>query len=121
MSASPFILMLVAVGGATGAVLRYLLERYTMQKRAMTFPLGVLIANVSASLIAGFAFARGTEWVVALVAGGFAGSLSTYSTFALDTVRIAGQGSRSRAVLNVVASVILGLGAATLGFALGAP
>jgi CrcB protein len=120
MSASPLVLMLVAIGGATGAVLRYLLERYTMQKRGMTFPLGVLIANVIASLVAGFAFARGTEWVVALVAGGFAGSLSTYSTFALDTVRLAGQGLPSRAILNVGASVILGLGAAALGFALGA-
>ncbi len=119
MSATPLILVLVAVGGAGGAVLRYVLELSTSRRVSGVFPWGILGANIVASFIAGFAFAHGAQWLVALVAGGFAGSLSTYSTFAYDSVRLATQGWRGNAVLNVVVSIVLGVAAAALGWALG--
>lgn len=119
MSASPSILALVAAGGAVGAVLRYVLELSTSRRVSGVFPWGILAANIIASFIAGAAFAHGAQWVVALFAGGFAGSLSTYSTFAYDTVRLTTQGWRGNAAVNVVMSIVLGIAAAALGWALG--
>jgi fluoride exporter len=119
MSASPLILALVAVGGAGGAVLRYLVEWSSSRRVPGVFPWGILGANVVASFLAGFTFAVGAQWAVALFAGGFAGSLSTYSTFAYDTVRLSSQGWRGNAVVNVVMSIALGLAAAALGWTLG--
>jgi fluoride exporter len=57
--------------------------------------------------------------VAALVGTGFCGALSTYSTFGLETFRLAEDGARFLAALNVAASVLAGLGAAFLGYSLG--
>ena len=50
---------------------------------------------------------------------GLIGSYTTFSTFTFDTVRLAGDGRGATAVLNVVASLAVGLGAAAAGLALG--
>ena len=65
----------------------------------------------------GLSFANPVE---ALVTTGFCGALSTFSTFSYETVRLTRNGDRLHAVANVLISVLAGLGAVTLGVALGA-
>ncbi|WP_172457848.1 CrcB family protein, partial [Pseudonocardia sp. N23] len=57
--------------------------------------------------------------VVLLVGTGFCGSLTTYSTFAYETVQLTAGGSRLFAAFNAVGCVLAGLGAAGLGLAVG--
>lgn len=113
--------LLVAVGAAVGAPLRYLVDR-RLQARHRHVPWGTLVVNVAGSLLAGAVAAAVTQrgagdWLLPLVAVGFCGALTTFSTFAYETVTLLEDGAAGRALLNVVVSVALaGVGCA-LGWA----
>ncbi|WP_327004048.1 fluoride efflux transporter CrcB [Dactylosporangium sp. NBC_01737] len=110
-------LLLVLLGGAVGAPARYLADR-ALQDRA---PLGTLIVNVFGSALLGVLIGAGDALPVAvktLVGTGFCGALTTYSTFSLETLRLVEEGMPRKAVVYVTASLLLGLAAATAGFAL---
>ena len=117
------IALLVGLGALVGAPLRYWTDRLVRARHDGVFPWGTLVVNVVASLIlgalAGAAAQVSAQWG-ALVGTGFCGALSTYSTFAYENQRLVVDGERVAAVLNVVLSLALGLGAAALGWALGA-
>jgi CrcB protein len=108
-------LLLVLLGGAVGAPVRYLTDR-ALKDRA---PLGTLVVNVVGSALFGVLTGAGDALPVAvktLVGTGFCGALTTYSTFSLDTVRLVEEGRARTAALYVAASLVLGLAAAAAGF-----
>jgi CrcB protein len=112
--------LLVIVGAALGAPLRYLTDRAVQARHDTVFPWGTLTVNVTASLILGLvtgAVSAGAASArVALFVGtGLCGALSTYSTFAYETMRLTEERARLLAVANVVASVLVAFGAAVLG------
>ena len=111
--------LLVALGAAVGAPLRYLTDRLIQARIGSRFPWGTLAVNVAGSLLLGFLAGLPVEpRVAALLGTGFCGALTTYSTFGWETVALAGEGARRHAVLNVVVSVFAGLAAAGLGLLL---
>ncbi|GHH62734.1 putative fluoride ion transporter CrcB 2 [Streptosporangium violaceochromogenes] len=113
------ILLLVAVGAAVGAPLRYLTDRAVQSRHDAVFPWGTLTVNVAGSALLGFLVALPADGAVLALAGsGFCGALTTYSTFSYETVRLAEGGARLLAAANVAASVLAGLGAAWCGMAL---
>ncbi|WP_020645166.1 fluoride efflux transporter CrcB [Amycolatopsis balhimycina] len=115
--------VLVALGGAVGSILRYLTDRRVQRWRDSPFPFGTLTVNIAGSFILGFLSGRllhGAEpsSVRALVAVGFCGGLTTFSTFGYETVRLFLEKTRLYAVLNVVVTVAAGLAAGAIGLAL---
>ena len=105
--------LLVALGAAVGAPLRYLAGR------ALPGPRGTLLVNVVGSLLLGFLVALPADGVVLAGLGtGFCGALTTYSTFSLDTLGLVEEGEHRKALLNVASSLALGLAAAYVGFGL---
>lgn len=111
----------VALGAAIGAPLRYLTDRWFTRRTAGRFPWGTATVNVAGSLIlgllTGIGLAGDAPWQ--LIAGtGFCGALTTYSTFAWETVRLVERRAGRLAVINAVGSVTVGLAAATAGFLL---
>lgn len=104
---------LVLLAGGVGAVLRY---AATLVLRS---PFGVLLVNAIASLITGLAIGTTLDpaWRLVLLTG-FAGGLSTFSTFSVDTVELAMSGRPWRAVANVAANLGVGILLAAAGFAL---
>jgi CrcB protein len=116
---------MVALGAAVGAPLRYVTDRFVQASHTSRFPFGTLTVNVVASLVLGFVTALAASGdasrpVVALLATGFCGALSTYSTYAFETLRDLEAGRIRVAVANVVVSVGLGLAAAAVGWLIGA-
>jgi CrcB protein len=115
------IALLVAVGAAVGAPLRYLVDRAVQTRHDSLFPWGTFAVNATGSFILG-ALATGAAHspgpVLALAGTGFCGALTTYSTFGYETVRLLQDRARLYAVLNAAASIIAGLGAAAVGAAL---
>jgi fluoride exporter len=112
--------VLVVIGGMVGAPARFLLDRAVGSRTDSEFPWGTLTVNVIGSLIlgalVGASVGQGGQ-VMALVGTGFCGALTTYSTFGYETVRLLEDGVRLYALANVVVSVVAGIAAAALGFA----
>ncbi len=111
------LILAVACGGALGAVGRHFLAAMVMQLAGTGFPLGILVCNVLGSLLMGLLVeAMALAWspsleLRALMTVGFLGAFTTFSTFSMDTVLLAGRGQMGAAVLYVVLSVALSIGA----------
>ncbi len=108
--------LLVMLGAAVGAPLRYLTDRALRGWLGPSFPWGTLVVNVVGSGVLGF-LAGASVMLGALVGTGFCGALTTYSTFGYETVRLIEDRAYLRAVLNVSVSVVAGVGAAAVGHA----
>jgi fluoride exporter len=107
--------LLVALGAAVGAPLRYLVDRFIQARHDSVFPWGTLTVNVAGSFLLGVLVAAVRGPWLALLGPGFCGALTTYSTFGYETVRLVQERARLYAALNIVVSVVAGLGAALLG------
>jgi CrcB protein len=115
-------LLLIALGGALGSVLRYLFSGYVQDwSRSAGFPFGTLAVNVLGCFIIGslsqLADARGvfTSEARALVFVGVLGGFTTFSTFGNESINLLRAGENGPALLYVGAHVLLGLGAVWLG------
>lgn len=114
----------VILGAAIGAPLRYLTDRAIQRRHTTPLPYGTLTVNVVASLVLGLITGAVTTGAasphVQLLAGtGLCATLSTYSTFSFETVRLGEVDGARWAVANVALSVTAGLAAAFAGVALG--
>jgi CrcB protein len=112
--------LLVVIGAAVGAPLRYLVDRAVRARHDSAFPWGTFVVNVGGSFLLGV-LAGGASTgagVMALLGTGFCGALTTYSTLGYETLRLVEQRAGTYAVLNAVASVGAGLGAAFVGVAI---
>ncbi|MFF5701507.1 fluoride efflux transporter CrcB [Streptomyces sp. NPDC012794] len=112
--------LLVVAGAVVGAPLRYLTDRAVQARHESVFPWGTFVVNAAACLLLGVVTGAalagaGSSQVRLLLGTGLCGALSTYSTFSYETLRLAERGRRSLAAANVAASVLVGLGAVTLG------
>ncbi|GAA2715883.1 fluoride efflux transporter CrcB [Actinoplanes palleronii] len=111
--------LLVALGAAIGAPLRYLTDRYVQVRYGAGFPWGTLAVNVTGSLILGLVLGLPlSAGLTALIGTGFCGALTTYSTFSWETLSFARRGERATAFAYVLLSLLSGLGAAALGLTL---
>jgi CrcB protein len=113
---------MVLIGGAIGAPLRYVTDLLVQSLHDSVFPWGTFLVNVVGSLVLGViaALVTGTAppWVFPLVGTGFCGALTTFSTFSYETVRLAEEGSVSKAAANAIASVAVAIGLCAGGFAI---
>lgn len=115
--------LLVVLGAAVGAPLRYLTDRAVQARHDSVFPWGTFAVNVAGAAILGLvagAVAHGAASSrTALLAGtGFCGALTTWSTLSWETLRLGESGAVRAAVANVVGSAGAGLAAAFAGSAL---
>jgi CrcB protein len=105
----------VLLGGA-GAVLRFLIDRAIARRVARPFPFGTLTVNLSGAVLLGLLAGLTLSYHVSLLAGtAFVGSYTTFSTWMLETQRLAEERQLSLAVANIVVSVMLGVAAAMAG------
>lgn len=111
----------IAIGGASGALARWLVSTGVHRWLGHEFPWGTLAVNVAGSFVMGLLavllverLAVGPAWRAGILVG-FLGAFTTFSTFALETVALANDGMNLRAAMNVVASVGACVLAALLG------
>ena len=113
--------LVVAAGGACGALLRMWVAQGVYGLLGRGFPYGTLVVNVAGSVAMGVVYVAfferldiSPEWRAALVVG-FLGAFTTFSTFSIDTLLLMQQGEHARAGMNVVLSVVLCIAGCWLG------
>lgn len=115
----------VALGGALGSVARYACSGLAARWLGLGFPWGTLLVNVVGSfaigLLASLATPDGRPWLDtearAFVIVGILGGFTTFSSFSLETLTLARGGAAGAAGAYVLASVVICLAAAWVGFA----
>lgn len=110
--------LLVALGAAVGAPLRYLTDRAVQGRHDSVFPWGTFIVNVTGSALLGFLATLSSHTAPVVTGTAFCGAFTTYSTFGYETIKLAEERAYLFAALNAAASVIAALGAAYFGMAL---
>ncbi|PYY01550.1 MAG: fluoride efflux transporter CrcB [Acidobacteria bacterium] len=114
----------VSVGALFGANLRYFVSRFAAKLVSPNFPYGTLIINISGSFVLGLFLIWTTERVLAdarwrwLIAVGFCGSYTTFSSYAFETIAYFEQGHWSLFALNTLTNNLLCLAAVLVGAAL---
>ena len=117
-------LLLIAIGGASGALSRYYIDILVNNLFGSTV-LGIFLINITGSFLLGIfvsVAASHTTWesnIRLLIAIGFLGSYTTFSTLTVGTMQLVEDGDVTRAVLNIIGSMGVGLVAALLGLIVG--
>lgn len=113
--------MWVALGGAAGSAVRHLFNNGVTRLLGEGFPWGILAINVvgcfAMGLLAAATLRGGNDTMRLFLATGFLGGFTTFSAFALDTMKLVQGGQGSFAFAYVAGSVGLSLLAVFAGFA----
>lgn len=110
----------VALVGGAGALARALVELWVSHHERGPFPTGVLVVNVTGAVALGLVTGLGLHGDALVLAGAATlGAYTTFSTWMLDSERLALQGRHRLATLNVAVGLGLGLAAVTLGRLIG--
>lgn len=115
--------ILVALGGAAGSVVRYGTGLAATRLIGPGFPWGTIIVNITGSFVIGVfieAIARrfdASEPLRLLLVTGFLGGFTTFSSFSLDTMALIERGEAPLALTYVAASILLSLLAVAAGLA----
>jgi len=108
-------LIWVGLGGFMGANFRYLVNRFVAKNWDPALPWGTLAVNVTGSFVIGLFLAWTTERIITdpayrlLVAVGFCGAYTTFSSYAFETVRLVEQGHFLSATGNFLTNNLLSL------------
>ncbi|MDB4451200.1 fluoride efflux transporter CrcB [Pseudomonadales bacterium] len=124
-SLSISVLLMVAVGGSLGAVLRYLVTLWSIQKFGDGFPWGTLLVNIVGAFFVGLMIALLQERTLLnpywrpLVVVGALGSLTTFSMFSVEMLQFIERGNWALALAYMLSSVIICVALVAFGLQLG--
>jgi CrcB protein len=118
-------LIAIAIGGAVGSVLRFMVSTNVHRLMGKDFPYGTLTVNVLGSLLMGFLFIMLVERQISSVelrSGilfGLLGAFTTFSSFSFETLALMESGDWAKALVNVFVSVSACLLATWIGLGIG--
>ena len=114
----------IAVAGSVGALARYGLDGFVSRRTRGAFPWGTVVVNISGAFVIGLVFTLATErwglapWLRSALTIGFLGAYTTFSTFMLESYRLASDRALGLAAANMLGSCAAGLAAVYAGVAL---
>lgn len=117
------LVVMIAVGGGLGAATRFVLDGVVRVRWNHVFPLATVVINVAGSLLigivnGGMVYLGWEPTWLAVATTGFCGGLTTFSTAMVETVRLMQAEQWRWAVVNVLGTLVVCVGAAAAGTAL---
>ncbi|MCV6607498.1 MAG: fluoride efflux transporter CrcB [Campylobacterales bacterium] len=118
-------LVAVGIGGALGAISRYLVVDLSSKVFGTSFPYGTLIVNSLGSFLLLFLLTivlsklEPTSAVRLFIAVGFMGSFTTFSSFSYETITLFHEGLFGKTVMNIIFNNILAIGFGVAGLYVG--
>ena len=115
-------ILLVGAGSFLGGIARYLIS-LAMKGLGSSFPWATMTANIAGCLLIGILWAvlnrcNASNQLNLLLAVGFCGGFTTFSTFSKESLSLLQAGNYSAFILYALGSVVLGIAAVALGYAL---
>ena len=109
-----FVLISIALGGASGAVMRYIVSGLAHKITFTTFPIGTLAVNLIGCFVLGFIWQITQEIIMpsylkTFITIGFLGAFTTFSTYALETFFLLREGEFLLFAMNICISTLGGL------------
>jgi len=112
-------ILLVTLAGAFGAVVRYLLSGFVQRRIDTDLPVGTLAVNLSGAFLIGIVVGiDDLQSTVGLLAVGFLGGFTTFSTWMIETIRLGIPPLRSRSLFNLTTTLVAGVALAAAGYSL---
>ena len=110
----------VALAGAAGAVLRFVVDGHVLARTGGRLPWGTALVNLSGAFVLGIIAGAAPGHAFTLIVGtGFLGAYTTFSTWMLESLLLGESGRINAAVVNVAGQLVVGVAVAALGFGLG--
>ena len=114
-------ILLVGAGSAIGGILRFLVYRGVALISTYPFPLATFLVNFSGSFIIGYLYSiflkQGLSGsLLLLLTTGICGGYTTFSAFSYENIMLIKNGHATLSIFYILSSVLLGIGAAALGF-----
>lgn len=115
-------ILLVGFGGFIGSAVRYMITLTFYRQAGSNFPIGTFMVNMIGSFIIGLVLAsalnENNTWKL-LVATGFCGGFTTFSTFSMEGMRLLSNGSVNAAMIYMMGSLFIGLMLCAAGYIIG--
>lgn len=111
----------VGLGGMLGAITRYYLGKFIMERSKIHFPLGTWVINLTGSFILGslanlYLQQQVSNWIWFFLGIGFLGAYTTFSTFGYETIQLIQRKRLKTAILYIFTSTTFGIAFAWIGF-----
>jgi len=122
--ASLLLLLGTGLTGALGALARYLLGRFVAERIGSSFPVGTLLINVTGAFVIGVLFALSARKLLSpalyvILATGFLGGYTSFSTMSWESVQLIRGGSTRGSILYLGSNVVIGFAGAAVGLLIG--
>lgn len=110
----------VALAGAAGAAVRFVIDGHVLARSGGRLPWGTALINLSGAFVLGIIVGAAPGHAFTLIVGtGFVGAYTTFSTWMLESLLLGESGRTNAAVVNVAGQLVVGVAVAALGFGLG--
>ena len=115
-------ILLVGAGSAIGGIARFLVHRGIVQFFTYPFPLATFLVNFSGSFLIGYLYSASLkqEWLsgslLLFLVTGICGGYTTFSAFSYENIMLIKNGQAPLSLFYILSSVLIGIGAAALGF-----
>jgi fluoride exporter len=115
-------MFLIALGGALGAVARYLVDFWVVSRGISRIPLGTVVVNVTGSfglglLVGVLELTTAPGWLGTFVGAGFLAAYTTFSAWMFEAARLVQRGAYAAAAVSLLGSIVAGVLAAAAGLA----